>query len=61
MIEEGHCISYQRISCRLDLSYPWDLLPANESLLAGIEPQNLGEIEENVITKGAVSIGKTSG
>jgi UDP-N-acetylglucosamine diphosphorylase/glucosamine-1-phosphate N-acetyltransferase len=58
MIDEGHHVSYQEISSWLDLSYPWDLLEANESLLAGIEVQNLGEVEENVVVKGAVSIGK---
>ncbi|MDI6815245.1 MAG: sugar phosphate nucleotidyltransferase, partial [Dehalococcoidales bacterium] len=58
MIDQGHLVFYQEISYWLDLSYPWDLLTANESLLAGIEPQNLGEVEENVVIKGAVSIGK---
>ena len=58
MIDQGGYISYQEISYWLDLSYPWDLLPANEALLAGIESQNLGEIEGNVVMKGAVSIGK---
>jgi len=60
MIDKGYHISYQEISYWLDLSYPWDLLPANESLLMGIEPQNLGEIEENVVMKGVVSIGKNT-
>lgn len=60
MIEEGHHIFYQKVSYWLDLSYPWDLLTANESLLAGIEPQNLGEVEENVVVKGRVSIGKNT-
>ena len=58
MIDNGHHISYHEVGYWLDLSYPWDLLSANESLLAGIEPQNLGEIEENVVIKGAVSIGR---
>ena len=58
MIDKGHPVSYQEISYWLDLSYPWDLLPANESLLAGIEAQNLGEVEENVVIKGVVSVGK---
>ncbi len=58
MIDQGHHVSYQKIDYWLDLSYPWDLLPANESLLAGIKLQNLGEVEENVVIKGAVSIGK---
>lgn len=60
MIDQGHLITYQKLSYWLDLSYPWDLLPANESLLPGIEPQNLGEIEDNVILKGSVSIGKNT-
>jgi len=60
MIDKGHHISYQEIGYWLDLSYPWDLLSANESLLSVIGAQNLGEIEENVIMKGAVSIGKNT-
>jgi UDP-N-acetylglucosamine diphosphorylase/glucosamine-1-phosphate N-acetyltransferase len=58
MIDEGHDVFYKEISYWLDLSYPWDLLPANEFLLKGIESQTLGEIEDNVVMKGAVSIGK---
>ncbi len=60
MIDKGHRISYQEIDYWLDLSYPWDLLPANESLMAEIKVQNLGEIEENVVIKGGVSIGKNT-
>jgi len=60
MIDKGHHVSYQEISYWLDLSYPWDLLPANEALLAGIKSQNLGEVEENVVMKGVVSIGKNT-
>jgi len=60
MIESGYHISYQEISYWLDLSYPWDLLPANEALLADIKAQNLGEVEENVVIKGMVNIGKNT-
>ena len=60
LMDAGHDISYQEINYWLDLSYPWDLLSANESLLARIESQNLGEVEENVVMKGAVSIGKNT-
>jgi bifunctional UDP-N-acetylglucosamine pyrophosphorylase/glucosamine-1-phosphate N-acetyltransferase len=60
MIDEGRQIRYQEISYWLDLSYPWDLLPANESLLVEIEVQNLGEVEENVVIKSGVSIGKNT-
>jgi len=58
LIDQGCGVSYQKIDYWLDLSYPWDLLSANESLLAEIEAQNLGEVEENVVMKGLVSIGK---
>jgi len=58
LIDQGHRVSHQKIGYWLDSSYPWDLLTANESLLAGIEPQNLGKIEENVVIKDAVYIGK---
>ncbi len=58
LIDQGQRVSYQKIDYWLDCSYPWDLLPANESLLSGIESQNLGEVEENVVIKGVVAIGK---
>jgi len=60
MIDEGRDIGYQEISYWLNLSYPWDLLPANEYLLKGIESRTLGEIEGNVVMKGQVSIGKNT-
>jgi len=60
MMDREQDIAYQEIKHWVDLSYPWDLLSANESLLGGIESQNSGEIEENVVMKGAVSIGKNT-
>ena len=60
MIDKGIRVAYQQISYWLDLSYPWDLLVANEYLLAGLQPQNRGEVEENVVMKGAVSIGENT-
>lgn len=60
MIDRGSPISYQEISYWLDLSWPWDLLPANEYLLGKIEPQNLGEVEEGAVIKGNVSIGRNT-
>jgi len=57
-IDKGEKVSYHRINSWLDVSYPWDLLEANESLLAETEAQNQGEVEENVTLKGKVSIGK---
>jgi bifunctional UDP-N-acetylglucosamine pyrophosphorylase/glucosamine-1-phosphate N-acetyltransferase len=58
MIEQGHHVAYQRIGYWLDCSYPWDLLAANEALLDGNEAQNFGQVEDNAIIKGAVSIGE---
>jgi len=60
MIDEGHNIYCQEIDYWLNISYPWDLLSANELLLKEIKPLNLGKVEGNVVIKGDVSIGKTS-
>ena len=60
MIDSGQRILYQELSSWMDLSYPWDLLSANESLLSAAEAQNAGEVEENVVIKGAVSIGENT-
>jgi len=60
MIDDGDDIACQKISRWLDLSYPWDLLAANESLLAQVKAQNLGEVEENVVMKGEVSVGQNT-
>ncbi len=58
MIDGGQVVAYQKIGYWLDLSYPWNLLPANESILSEIKAENLGEIEDNVVIKGAVAIGQ---
>ena len=60
MIDNGHVLRCQEVGSWMDLSYPWDLLSANEYLLPGIEAQNLGEVEENVVIKGLVSIGENT-
>ena len=60
LINNGHHISYQEIDYWLDLSYPWDLLSANESILAETKSQNLGEVQKNVVTDDRVSIGKNT-
>ena len=60
LIDQGHRVSYQQINYWLDVSYPWDLISANESLMAKLEPQNLGTIEENVVIKDVVCLGKGS-
>jgi bifunctional UDP-N-acetylglucosamine pyrophosphorylase/glucosamine-1-phosphate N-acetyltransferase len=57
MVDERQVVAYQKIDYWLDLSYPWNLLPANELILSGIKAENLGEIEDNAVIKGAVGIG----
>jgi bifunctional UDP-N-acetylglucosamine pyrophosphorylase/glucosamine-1-phosphate N-acetyltransferase len=58
LIDSGHAVSYQEIDYWLHLDYPWNLLEANESLMEESQLQNSGTVEENVIIRGAVSIGK---
>jgi bifunctional UDP-N-acetylglucosamine pyrophosphorylase/glucosamine-1-phosphate N-acetyltransferase len=58
LIDGGYNISWERLDFWLDLGYPWNLLEANESLMPGVESENLGEVEENVVIKGSVAIGK---
>jgi UDP-N-acetylglucosamine diphosphorylase/glucosamine-1-phosphate N-acetyltransferase len=58
LMEKPDGLQHQEIKSWLDLSYPWDLLRANESMLSCLEPQDLGTVEENVTVKGFVAIGK---
>ena len=60
LLEEGHTITCHTVSQWLDISYPWDLLTANETLMAGLKAQNSGEVEANVVVKGPVSVGKNT-
>jgi UDP-N-acetylglucosamine diphosphorylase/glucosamine-1-phosphate N-acetyltransferase len=60
LIEKGHDIACHTIGHWLDISYPWDLLAANEALMADLKAQNLGEVEANAVVKGAVSIGRNT-
>lgn len=57
LIEQGTVVGHQKIEYWLDLSYPWNLLDVNENLLPEISERNDGEIEQNVVIKGKVSIG----
>ncbi len=58
LIESGKDILWNKIKHWIDVSYPWDLLAANEFLIDKISPVNKGELEENVWIKGKVSIGE---
>ncbi len=57
LIDEGRAPSWVRVDQWLDVSYPWDLLTANEALLSDLDTENAGTIEDNVTLKGKVSIG----
>jgi UDP-N-acetylglucosamine diphosphorylase/glucosamine-1-phosphate N-acetyltransferase len=58
LINDGRPVGYQEIGHWLDLSYPWDLLNANEQIMADLQPEKAGEIESNVTIKGIISVGK---
>jgi UDP-N-acetylglucosamine diphosphorylase/glucosamine-1-phosphate N-acetyltransferase len=51
-------LAYMEIKSWVDLSYPWDLLRANEAMMPALKGERLGEVEPNVTLKGEVSIGK---
>jgi len=40
------------------VSYPWDLLMANASLIDRVSPQNQGSVEEQVTIEGQVVVGR---
>ena len=58
LIASGEDIFWREIEHWVDVSYPWDLLAANEFLIDKISPANKGKLEENVWIKGKVSIGE---
>jgi UDP-N-acetylglucosamine diphosphorylase/glucosamine-1-phosphate N-acetyltransferase len=60
LIENGHPVGYRKIERWLDFSYPWDLLAANETVMTEMLPDIKGEIEENAVIEGAVSLGENS-
>jgi UDP-N-acetylglucosamine diphosphorylase/glucosamine-1-phosphate N-acetyltransferase len=51
-------LSSLEIKTWVDLSYPWDLLRANEAMMPGLAAENLGEVEPGVTIKGPVTIGR---
>ncbi len=58
MIDKGHALSYQMVTSWFDLSYPWDLLVANERMMPKIESSNRGIVEKNAIIRNPVVIGE---
>lgn len=55
-----HRLKAVPLSTWMDIGYPWDLLDANAALMATLEPENLGTVEEGVHLFGSVVIGKDS-
>jgi UDP-N-acetylglucosamine diphosphorylase/glucosamine-1-phosphate N-acetyltransferase len=53
-------LRYLELKSWQDFSYPWDLLRANETMMQSLKPKNLGTIEDNVVLKDAVVIGKNT-
>ncbi|UCD10300.1 MAG: NTP transferase domain-containing protein [Dehalococcoidales bacterium] len=60
LVDNDIKVAYRKLERWLDTSYPWDLLSANEYLLANLKSDIQGEVEENAIIKGTVIVGKGS-
>jgi len=58
LMQQKTGLYYHQLKSWQDFSYPWDLLRANEAMMQSLKPSILGTVEENVIIKGAVQIGK---
>lgn len=58
LIDGGARLSYEMLGRWINVSYPWDMLAANEQLLAEMSATSDGEVEGNVVLKGHVFIGK---
>ena len=57
LINQGEQISYHKLESWISVTYPWDLLDANEIFMPR-EDQNCGMIEKNVSIEGSCSIGE---
>ena len=57
LIERGVRVGACRLDTWRELTYPWDLLSANEELMAGMTSLNEGVIEEGVSINGMVRVG----
>jgi len=58
MIDSGRKVGYSMVKRWLDVSYPWDMLPANERLMTDQLSYYQGRLEPNVFLKNECSIGK---
>ncbi|MDD5338541.1 MAG: sugar phosphate nucleotidyltransferase [Dehalococcoidales bacterium] len=60
LMQQKAGLYYYQLKSWQDFSYPWDLLRANEAMMQSLKPGVLGTVEENVVIKGAVQIGKNT-
>ncbi len=60
MMEDGKYIKCLETDLWLDAVYPWDVLDMTADVIASTTSTTEGTIEENVIIRGPVSIGKNS-
>jgi bifunctional UDP-N-acetylglucosamine pyrophosphorylase/glucosamine-1-phosphate N-acetyltransferase len=60
LIDSGREISLVKSNSWIDLTYPWDLLRANELLMPEVKTNIEGEIEPRATIKGNISLGKNS-
>ncbi|AHB13238.1 bifunctional sugar-1-phosphate nucleotidylyltransferase/acetyltransferase [Dehalococcoides mccartyi] len=60
LIDRGLAVGYRPLTYWQDVSYPWDLLDLNASMLKSLSQRICGKVEENAVIKGAVEIGEGS-
>lgn len=60
LIDSGREVRMLKTNSWIDLTYPWDLLRANELLMQKIENKIEGEVEPRATIKGNISVGKNS-
>ncbi|XUW99415.1 MAG: bifunctional sugar-1-phosphate nucleotidylyltransferase/acetyltransferase [Dehalogenimonas sp.] len=60
LIDDGFSVEYQPISTWLTVSYPWDLLKANEIVMSGMDSGCEGLIEPGAHIEGRCIVGKNT-
>lgn len=60
LIDSGREVSLVKAASWIDLTYPWDLLQANELLMKKMKEKLQGEVEPRATIKGKIVLGKNS-
>jgi UDP-N-acetylglucosamine diphosphorylase / glucose-1-phosphate thymidylyltransferase / UDP-N-acetylgalactosamine diphosphorylase / glucosamine-1-phosphate N-acetyltransferase / galactosamine-1-phosphate N-acetyltransferase len=58
LVEKGEAVSCEIAQAWIPISYPWNVLEANEHILSGMKGADHGTIEKGATVKGEVFIGK---